>query len=131
MRSFAQGSSRDLCVTQLCLSLVSGQCRVIVSEVWMLRILALKTPPQRPESEKCWLRPQTLKWEKDLAIGEGTKCLATSIPGNWETSRAFFTLAEADTLSGTNLLTYPAKVSHMEHGAAGSWCPRCSLRTQV
>lgn len=91
-----------------------------MSEVWTLRILELKTTPQRPGSEKCWLRTQTLKGKKDLAIGEGTKCLATSVPGDWETSRAFCTLAEADTLSGTSLLAYPAKVSHVEHGAAGS-----------
>lgn len=102
-----------------------------MSEVWTLRILELKTPPQRPESEKYWLRPQTLKGEKDLAIGEGAKCLATSVPGNWETSRAFFTLAEADTLSGS-LLAYPAKVvmlGSMEMLA--QWCTECSVRTQV
>lgn len=101
-----------------------------MSEVWTLSILELKTPPQRPESEKYWPRPQTLKGEKDLAIGEGTG-LATSVPGGWETSRAFFTLAEADTQSG-NLLAYPATVvtlGSMEMLA--QWCTGCSVRTQV
>lgn len=55
-----------------------------MSKACTLRILELKMPPQM--AEKCWLKPQTLKEEKDLL-----KCLATSVPGDLETSVAFLT----------------------------------------
>lgn len=46
-----------------------------MSKACTLEILELKMPPQM--SEKCWLKPQTLKEEKDLL-----KCLATLVPGD-------------------------------------------------